>query len=75
MEQSPMTRAEFDTLPLSLDLNVANRALGMGRTLGYGLAKAGNYPCRVLRVGNRYRVMKADLERALGMDSSVAAAA
>lgn len=68
MGQSAMTRAEFDALPLSFDLSVSNRAIGVGRTQGYDLAKSGNYPCRVLRVGSRYRVMKADLERVLGLE-------
>lgn len=61
-----MTRAELLTLPVAFDLNVANRALNMGRTLGYDLAKRGEYPVRVLRLGNRYRVTRADLFRYLG---------
>jgi predicted DNA-binding transcriptional regulator AlpA len=65
-----MTRAELLALPVSVDLMVAARALGMGRTLAYDLAKRGQFPVRVLRLGNRYRVTRADLLRTLGVTES-----
>lgn len=61
-----MTRAELLALPVSVDLVCAGRALGMGRTLAYDLAKRGQFPVRVLRLGNKYRVARADLLRQLG---------
>lgn len=65
--QTRMTRAELLALPVSFDLMVAARALGIGRTLAYSLAKRGQFPVRVLRLGNRYRVTRADLLRVLGV--------
>ncbi|MEU1086915.1 hypothetical protein ABZ401_08755 [Streptomyces sp. NPDC005892] len=37
---------------------------------GYGLAKRGAHPVKVLRLGNAYRVVTADLLRLLGLASS-----
>ncbi|MGW2157512.1 helix-turn-helix transcriptional regulator [Nonomuraea sp. NPDC001699] len=39
-----------------VSLLAAGRLLGMGRTKAYRLAKAGEFPCRVLRIGGRYAV-------------------
>lgn len=61
-----MTQAELAALPVSFDLMVPAKALGIGRTLAYDLAKRGEFPVRVLRIGNRYRVTRADLLRYLG---------
>ena len=41
-----MSTAEIYDLPASVDLPVACAALGIGRTLGYQLAKADEFPCR-----------------------------
>ena len=62
-----MTRAELLALPAAVDLVTAGRAFGLGRTQAQLLAKAGKFPCRVLRVGNRYRVPTADLLAVLGL--------
>lgn len=61
-----MTHAELLSLPVSFDLMVAARALGMGRSTAYDLAKRDEFPVRTLRVGNRYRITRADLMRFLG---------
>jgi len=72
--QNAMTRDELLALPVSFDLKVAARALGIGRTLAYDMAKRDKFPVRVLRLGNRYRVTRADLLRVLGVaDDDVAA--
>lgn len=63
-----MTPAELLSLPVSFPLETANRALHLGRTTGYDLAKRGEYPVRVLRLGNAYRVTRADLLRYLGVE-------
>ncbi|MFI9836333.1 helix-turn-helix transcriptional regulator [Nonomuraea sp. NPDC051941] len=42
--------------PEVISLLTAGRLLGMGRTKAYRLAKAGEFPCRVLRIGGRYAV-------------------
>lgn len=62
-----MSREELLGLPVSVDLETSNRALGLGRSKGYELAKRGQYPCKVLRLGNAYRVVTADLLNLLGL--------
>jgi hypothetical protein len=62
-----MTREELLALPAAVDLETSNRALGLGRSKGYELAKRGQYPCKVLRLGKAYRVVTADLLNLLGM--------
>jgi hypothetical protein len=62
-----MTREELLALPAAVDLETGNRALGLGRSKGYALAKQGQYPCKVLRLGKAYRVVTADLLELLGL--------
>ncbi|MFD7629338.1 hypothetical protein ACFV7Q_25485 [Streptomyces sp. NPDC059851] len=62
-----MTREEVLALPATVDLDTGNRALGLGRSKGYELAKRGEYPCKVLRLGKAYRVVTADLVNLLGL--------
>ncbi|MEU6927675.1 MULTISPECIES: hypothetical protein [Streptomyces] len=62
-----MTREELLALPVAVDLDTGNRALGLGRSKGYELAKRGEYPCKVLRLGKAYRVVTADLLNLLGL--------
>lgn len=45
----------------------ANHALGLSRNTGYNLAKLGQYPVRVHRIGGRYRVRRVDLLDFLGI--------
>ncbi|MEV4285453.1 helix-turn-helix domain-containing protein [Nonomuraea bangladeshensis] len=42
--------------PEVVSLLAAGRLLGIGRTKAYRLAKAGEFPCRVLKIGGRYAV-------------------
>ncbi|MGW5688492.1 helix-turn-helix transcriptional regulator [Nonomuraea sp. NPDC003754] len=42
--------------PEVISLLATGRLLGMGRTKAYRLARAGQFPCRVLRIGGRYAV-------------------
>lgn len=62
-----MAKDELLALPAAVDLETANRALGLGRSKGYELAKRGQYPCRVLRLGSSYRVVTAELQALLGL--------
>lgn len=62
-----MSREELLDLPAAVDLETGNRALRLGRSKGYELAKRGQYPCKVLRLGNAYRVVTADLLALLGL--------
>lgn len=70
-----MTYAELLALPTTVDLETGNRALGIGRTRGYTLARNCQYPCRLIRVGNSYRVVTADLRRVLGVSERAEVAA
>jgi hypothetical protein len=70
-----LTRAELDRLPPVVDLATAGRALGIGRTKAYELARTGEFPCRVLRLGNSYRVPTAFLRGLLGLTKSEEASA
>jgi hypothetical protein len=47
----------------------AARALGIGRTKAYELARSGEFLCRIIRIGDLYRVVTADLIRLLGMST------
>jgi hypothetical protein len=61
--------AEIRTLPAMVDVVTAGRALGVGRTKSYALARAGEFPCRVLRIGGSHLVPTADLLTLLGLDT------
>ena len=64
-----MTRAELDDLPPVVRLwPTAARALGIGRTVAYDLAKRDALPFPVLTIGSQYRVATAELRRVLGVD-------
>ena len=65
-----MNRDELLALPATVDLVTAARALGIGRTTAYQLARAGELPVPVLRLGARYRVPTAALLTALGVSPS-----
>jgi len=65
--QAGMTRSELLALPVAVDLTTAARALGLGRSTAYELARRRKFPCRVLHVGSSYRVPTADLLRVLGI--------
>ena len=68
MSRDGLTRAELLALPVTVDVPTAARALGLGRSTAYELARRGEFPCRVLRVGRSYRVPTADLMRVLGVE-------
>jgi hypothetical protein len=62
-----MTMDELLALPATFGLEVAGRAWGYGRTKSHELARADEFPCKVMRKGKRYVVRKADLFTALGI--------
>jgi hypothetical protein len=51
----------------TVDLMTAATALGMGRTKAYELARSGQFPCRVIRIGEVYRIPTAGLLELLGV--------
>ncbi|WUA62501.1 hypothetical protein OG965_16645 [Streptomyces sp. NBC_00224] len=61
-----MSRAELLELPVVIDLVTAARALGIGRTRAFELARRGEFPVPVLRVGATWRVPTAPLLATLG---------
>ncbi|YCK35135.1 hypothetical protein ACNF49_13925 [Actinomadura sp. ATCC 39365] len=63
----PLTTEEVLALPAAVDLVTAGRAYGIGRTKAHELARAGEFPVRVIRVGNAYRVPKSALLDSLGL--------
>lgn len=63
-----MTLQEILALPVAVDLTTAGRAWHLGRTKSHELARAGEFPCRVLRLGSQYRVTRSDLLDSLGID-------
>ncbi|WP_371677895.1 integrase [Streptomyces sp. NBC_01276] len=69
-----MTHDELMTLPVAVPLETANRALHLGRTTGYHLARTGRYPVRVLRHGRAYKISRYDLHRHLGVVASAPSA-
>jgi helix-turn-helix protein len=61
-----LTVSDLHNLPPAIDLMTAARALGIGRTKAYELARRDEFPCRIIRIGDLYRVPTADLIRLLG---------
>lgn len=66
---SSLSIQELLKLPATIDVVTAGRALGIGRSRSYELARLGEFPCRVLAVGRTYRVPTAGLLRLLGISS------
>lgn len=63
----PLALGDLAALPATIDVVTAARALGIGRTKAYQLARDGEFPCPVLHVGNAYRVPTASLLHLLGL--------
>ena len=62
-----LSLAEVGELPAVTDLVIAGRAFGLGRTKAYELARAGEFPCPVIRAGATWLVPTAGLLAALGL--------
>lgn len=63
---------EVRALPASTDLETGGRCFGLGRTKTYELARSGEFPIPVLRLGSQWRVMRADILAALGISEESA---
>jgi hypothetical protein len=74
MADISMSDSELLALPVSVPLAVAARAFGLGRNKASELARVGEFPCPVIRVGERYRVNRAALFEALSFDPAAVAA-
>ena len=66
-----MTRDEVLALPVTVDILTTARALGIGRSMAYEMAREGTYPVPLYSVGKRYRAMRADLLAVLGVSDAV----
>lgn len=69
-----MTRDEILQLPPVVDVVTIGRIYGIGRDLAYDLARRGEFPVPVLRLGRGWRVRTAHVLADLGLNSSEAAA-
>lgn len=45
----------------TLDVSTSSRLVGISPSHGYNLIARGEFPCRVIRAGGRYRVVTASL--------------
>lgn len=61
------TPADVAALPVVVDLVTAASVVGIQRSSAYELARRGELPFPVLRVGHRYRVVTAHLRQLLGI--------
>jgi hypothetical protein len=50
------TRERVEALGVVCDVETAGRILGIGRTVAYRLAREGEFPTPIRRVGGQYRV-------------------
>lgn len=62
----PITISQLRT-SATVDLMTAARALGLGRTKAYELARRDEFPCRVIRIGETYRIPTSGLLELLGV--------
>ncbi|MFF3897927.1 helix-turn-helix transcriptional regulator [Streptomyces sp. NPDC001812] len=73
MKSVGLTSEEVLALPAAVDLVTAGRALGLGRTTAYDLARRGEFPVPLLRLGAQYRCTRASLLDLLGIEQPTAA--
>jgi hypothetical protein len=59
------TLDEVRAWPAAVDVRQACTALGLSASWGYQLASEGAFPCRVLRIRGRTKVLTASLVRVL----------
>jgi len=64
------TEAQVLALPAAFDLKTAGRAFGLGESACYELVKRKQFPVPVLTLGRRYRCLKADVVKALGLSTT-----
>lgn len=69
-DEPSMSEEELRALPVSVPLIVAGRAFGMAGGKARELARSGEFPCRVIKIGARYRVPKSALLVALGLQAA-----
>jgi hypothetical protein len=71
---TPVSIAQL-RITATVDLMTAAAALGLGRTRAYELARRGQFPCRVIRIGDTYRIPTPGLLELLGVTPEAPATA
>ena len=71
---TPVSIAQLHTTA-TVDLMTAAAALGLGRTRAYELARRNQFPCRVIRIGDTYRIPTPGLLELLGVTAEAPATA
>lgn len=71
---TPVSIAQLRTTA-TVDLMTAAAALGLGRTRAYDLARRNQFPCRVIRIGDTYRIPTPGLLELLGVTAETPATA
>ena len=67
-----MTFEELSALPVIVSVAVAARALGIGRNKAYELIHAGEFPVKILALGDSMKVPTANLRAVLGVEPTAA---
>lgn len=58
---------DLENLPITVPaVPVVSDMIGMSRSSAYAALQAGTFPVRVLKIGKKYRVSRADLLKFLG---------
>lgn len=65
-----MSPDDVRALPVTVDVPTAGRCFALGRDAAYDLARRGELPVPVLRLGRRLVVTRASLLAALGIDDT-----
>ena len=65
---------DLESLPPAVDVVTAGAVLGVSRTTAYELIRTGRWPTRVLALGSRRLIPRAELLALVGADNSSAAA-
>jgi hypothetical protein len=68
--RQPWSVEQIRALGVTTDIVTAGSVLGIGRTTAYRLARSGEFPVPLLKVGNRYLVAVAHLLSAVGLQAT-----
>ncbi|WP_037200532.1 hypothetical protein [Rhodococcus aetherivorans] len=74
MVKKVWTESDVRGLGVRTDFRTACSVLGIGEVKGYEMARQGEFPVKVLRLGRKYVVPVAGLLAALGIDEQLTVA-
>lgn len=69
-QSGAMSLEELLSLPATVNVTTAGRALGIGRDKAYELIREGRFPVRTLPLGGTVRVPTAELWKILGIEGA-----